>query len=76
MTDELRLAAVLVGLYGRAEDLPLLQEVRETDFDKACGLSEIPEPDADAAPPLWSSNRAASSRRPTGTRAAEEPERS
>ncbi|MFJ9098504.1 hypothetical protein ACIRJM_08450 [Streptomyces sp. NPDC102405] len=49
MTDELRLAAVLVGLYGRAEDLPLLQEVRETDFDTACGLSEIPGADADAA---------------------------
>ncbi|MEV7735240.1 hypothetical protein AB0O75_24750 [Streptomyces sp. NPDC088921] len=49
MTEELRLAAVLVGLYGRAEDLPLLHEVRETDFDTACGLSEIPGPDADPA---------------------------
>ncbi|MCX5252841.1 hypothetical protein OOK27_01455 [Streptomyces canus] len=49
MTDELRLAAVLVGGYGRAEDLPLLHEVRKTDFDTACGLSEIPGPDADPA---------------------------
>ncbi|MFG2372724.1 hypothetical protein ACGFY9_14750 [Streptomyces sp. NPDC048504] len=47
MTDELRLAAVLVGLRGHAEDLPLLDEVRETDFDTACGLSEMPRPDAD-----------------------------
>jgi hypothetical protein len=49
MTDELRLAAVLVGLRGHAEDLPLLHEVRETDFDTACGLSELPGPDADGA---------------------------
>ncbi|MBK3570574.1 hypothetical protein [Streptomyces sp. MBT62] len=49
MTDELRLAAVLVGLQGHTEDLPLLHEVRETDFDTACGLSELPGPDADAA---------------------------
>lgn len=49
LTDELRLAAVLVGLHGRAEDLPLLDEVRETDFDTACGLSEIPRPGADPA---------------------------
>ncbi|SNX64742.1 hypothetical protein SAMN06272735_6570 [Streptomyces sp. TLI_55] len=49
MTDELRLAAVLVGLHGRTEDLPLLHEVRRTDFDTACGLSEIPGPDADPA---------------------------
>lgn len=48
MTDELRLGAVLVGLYGRVEDLPLLHEVRQTDFDTACGLSEIPGPGADA----------------------------
>ncbi|QOV34814.1 hypothetical protein IM697_32625 [Streptomyces ferrugineus] len=48
MTDELRLAAVLVGLRGDPEDLPLLHEVRETDFDTACGLSEIPEPGASA----------------------------
>ncbi|MEU6347772.1 hypothetical protein ABZ896_00380 [Streptomyces sp. NPDC047072] len=47
MTDELRLAAVLVGLHGRAEDLPLLDEVRRTDFDTGCGLSEIPRPGAD-----------------------------
>lgn len=52
MTDELRLAAVLVGLRGHAEDLPLLHEVRETDFDTACGLSEMPGPDADGAA-LW-----------------------
>ncbi|WP_329349066.1 hypothetical protein OG226_13185 [Streptomyces sp. NBC_01261] len=49
MTDELRLAAVLVGLRGHAEDLPLLHEVRETDFDTACGLSELPGRDADGA---------------------------
>jgi hypothetical protein len=48
MTDELRLGAVLVGLHGRVEDLPLLHKVRQTDFDTACGLSEIPGPGADA----------------------------
>ncbi|WP_105968778.1 hypothetical protein [Streptomyces geranii] len=42
MTDELRLGAVLVGLHGLAEDLPLLHEVRDTDFDTVCGLSELP----------------------------------
>ncbi|MFG2856644.1 hypothetical protein ACGFZ9_39320 [Streptomyces mirabilis] len=49
MTDELRLAAVLVGLHGCAEDLPLLHEVRETDFDTWCGLGGMPEPGADPA---------------------------
>jgi hypothetical protein len=49
MTDELRLAAVLVGLHGHAEDLPLLYEVRETDFDTWCGLGGMPEPGADPA---------------------------
>ncbi|WP_043686503.1 hypothetical protein [Streptomyces xylophagus] len=49
MTEELRLAAVLVGLRGHTEDLPLLHEVRETDFDTACGLGEMPGPDADGA---------------------------
>lgn len=49
LTDELRLAAVLVGLHGRVEDLPLLHEVRETDFDTACGLSEIPPPGSGSA---------------------------
>ncbi|MFF0079436.1 hypothetical protein ACFYR1_06975 [Streptomyces canus] len=49
MTDELRLSGVLVGGYGQAEDLPPLHEVRETDFDTACGLSEIPGPGADPA---------------------------
>jgi hypothetical protein len=48
MTDELRLAAVLVGLRGDTGDLPLLREVRETDFDTACGLSDVPEPGAGA----------------------------
>lgn len=48
MTEELRLAAVLVGLYGDTGDLPLLLEVRETDFDTACGLGGIPEPGARA----------------------------
>ncbi|MGC9543465.1 hypothetical protein [Streptomyces sp. UG1] len=46
MTDELRLATVLVGLRGDPEDLPLLHEVRETDFDTACGLGGMPEPGA------------------------------
>ncbi|WP_171110985.1 MULTISPECIES: hypothetical protein [unclassified Streptomyces] len=49
MTDELRLAAVLVGLHGDTDDLPLLHEVRETDFDTACGLSDLPERGADAS---------------------------
>ncbi|PBC60484.1 hypothetical protein BKI49_28655 [Streptomyces sp. Tue6028] len=49
MTDELRLAAVLVGLRGDPADLPLLHEVRDTDFDTRCGLGGIPEPDADGA---------------------------
>ncbi|AIA07797.1 hypothetical protein [Streptomyces noursei] len=48
MTDELRLAAVLVGLGGDTGDLPLLLEVRETDFDTACGLGGMPEPGASA----------------------------
>lgn len=47
MSDELRLAAVLVGLQGDPGDLPLLQQVRETDFDTWCGLGGIPDPDAD-----------------------------
>jgi hypothetical protein len=46
MTDELRLAAVLVGLHGRPEDLPLLHEVRETTYDTWCGLGGMPEPGA------------------------------
>jgi hypothetical protein len=46
MTDELRLAAALVGLCGDPGDLPLLHEVRETDFDTHCGLSDIPALDA------------------------------
>ncbi|WP_406333710.1 hypothetical protein [Streptomyces sp. NBC_00203] len=46
MTDELRLAAVLVGLHGLAEDLPLLYEVRETTYDTWCGLGGMPEPGA------------------------------
>lgn len=49
MTDELRLAAVLVGLRGLPEDLPLLLEVRETDFDTWCGLGGMPEPGAEPA---------------------------
>ncbi|MEU5521935.1 hypothetical protein ABZ759_15055 [Streptomyces sp. NPDC047860] len=48
MTDELRLAAVLVGLHGDTGDLPLLLEVRETDYDTVCGLSSMPEPGASA----------------------------
>ncbi|MFD8484282.1 hypothetical protein [Streptomyces sp. NPDC059712] len=48
MTDELRLAAVLVGLHGDVGDLPLLLDVRETDFDTACGLGGMPEPGASA----------------------------
>ena len=46
MTDELRLAAVLVGLHGLPEDLPLLYEVRETTYDTWCGLGGMPEPGA------------------------------
>ncbi|MER7376540.1 hypothetical protein [Streptomyces lanatus] len=46
MTEELRLAAVLVGLHGDPADLSLLHEVRETDFDTACGLGGMPEPGA------------------------------
>jgi NTP pyrophosphatase (non-canonical NTP hydrolase) len=46
MTDELRLAAVLVGLHGLPEDLPLLFEVRETTYDTWCGLGGMPEPGA------------------------------
>ncbi|SDK29627.1 hypothetical protein [Streptomyces indicus] len=53
MTDELRLAAVLIGRHGRAEDLPLLDEVRGTDFDTACGLSEIRELSDGAALRQW-----------------------
>ncbi|MGW1000133.1 hypothetical protein [Streptomyces sp. NPDC002520] len=49
MTDELRLAAVLVGLHGDPADLTLLNEVRETDFDTYCGLGGIPEPGAGGA---------------------------
>jgi hypothetical protein len=49
MSDELRLAAVLVGLHGDPADLPLLHAVRDTDFDTHCGLGGIPEPDADGA---------------------------
>ncbi|MFI8211171.1 hypothetical protein [Streptomyces werraensis] len=48
MTEELRLAAVLVGLHGDTGDLPLLLEVRQTDFDTACGLGGMPEPGASA----------------------------
>ncbi|WP_223281493.1 hypothetical protein [Streptomyces antnestii] len=48
MTDELRLAAVLVGLRGDTGDLPMLLEIRETDFDTACGLGGMPEPGATA----------------------------
>lgn len=42
MSEELRLAAVLVGRYGLAEDLPLLHEVRETDQHTQDGLFELP----------------------------------
>ncbi len=48
MTDELWLAAVLVGLHGDTGDLRLLLEVRETDFDTGCGLSDVLEPGANA----------------------------
>ncbi|MCL8014333.1 hypothetical protein [Streptomyces sp. AS02] len=48
MTDELRLAAVLVGLRGDVADLPLLHEVRETTYDTWCGLGGMPEPGASA----------------------------
>ncbi|MGW2488928.1 hypothetical protein ACWCV9_17185 [Streptomyces sp. NPDC001606] len=72
MTDELRLAAVLVGLHGDPADLPLLHEVRETDFDTWCGLGGIPEPDADgAALRRWAEGLDASL---FGTDPADEPE--
>ncbi|MFJ9047391.1 hypothetical protein [Streptomyces sp. NPDC102347] len=48
MTEELRLAVVLVGLHGDTGDLPLLSEVRDTDFGTACGLRGMPEPGASA----------------------------
>jgi acyl transferase domain-containing protein len=38
----------LVGLRGDTGDLQLLHEVRETDFDTACGLGGMPEPSASA----------------------------
>ncbi|GAA3148707.1 hypothetical protein ACFQ0X_10855 [Streptomyces rectiviolaceus] len=43
MSDELRLAVVLVGLHGLADDLPLLREVHETTYDTWCGLAGLPE---------------------------------
>ncbi|MDF3144958.1 MULTISPECIES: hypothetical protein [unclassified Streptomyces] len=46
MSDELRLAAVLVGLRGDIGDLPLLHEVRETTYDTWCGLGGMPDPGA------------------------------
>ncbi|KOV69279.1 hypothetical protein [Streptomyces sp. MMG1121] len=49
MSDELRLAAVLVGLRADPADLPLLHEVRGTDYDTWCGLGGVPDPDADGA---------------------------
>ncbi|WP_063798110.1 hypothetical protein [Streptomyces sp. 150FB] len=42
MSEELRLAAVLVGRHGLAADLPLLHEVRETDQHTQDGLFELP----------------------------------
>lgn len=43
MSDELRLAAVLVGLHGLADDLPLLREAHGTTYDTWCGLAGLPE---------------------------------
>lgn len=43
MSDELRLAVVLVGLHCLAEDLPLLRQVHETTYDTWCGLAGLPE---------------------------------
>ncbi|MBD0747892.1 hypothetical protein [Streptomyces sp. CBMA152] len=43
MSDELRLAVVLVGLRGLPEDLPLLREVHETTYDTWCGLGGMPQ---------------------------------
>ncbi|MFE0101949.1 hypothetical protein [Streptomyces sp. NPDC059009] len=43
MSDDLRLAVVLVGLHGRKEDLPLLKEVHETTYDTWCGLAGLPD---------------------------------
>lgn len=43
MSDELRLAVVLVGLHCLTEDLPLLREARKTTYDTWCGLAGLPE---------------------------------
>ncbi|MFJ4918574.1 hypothetical protein [Streptomyces sp. NPDC088725] len=42
MSEELRLAAVLVGRFGLTEDLPLLHEARATDPETQDGLFELP----------------------------------
>ncbi|WP_153456355.1 tetratricopeptide repeat protein [Streptomyces smaragdinus] len=43
MTDELRLAMLLIARHGGAAELPLLLRLRETSYDTHCGLSELPE---------------------------------
>ncbi|MEV5612664.1 hypothetical protein [Streptomyces sp. NPDC052225] len=48
MTEELRLAAVLVGLAGDPDDLALLHAARATTYDTHLGLSGIPDRDATA----------------------------
>lgn len=42
-TEELRLAAVLVGLHGQAEDHALLQSLREADYDVYHLLGGFPD---------------------------------
>ncbi|MCX4820032.1 hypothetical protein OG883_08965 [Streptomyces sp. NBC_01142] len=42
MSEELRLAAVLIAVHGLAEDLPLLHAVRETSPHIRSGLWELP----------------------------------
>ena len=43
MSEELRLATVLVGLHGRADDLPLLREIRAAKSATRWGLSALPD---------------------------------
>ncbi|MEU4493526.1 hypothetical protein AB0F96_08720 [Streptomyces sp. NPDC023998] len=49
MSDELRLAVVLVAVHGLAEDVPLLHAVRETSLHTRCELWELPQDAAGAA---------------------------
>ncbi|GAA1253575.1 hypothetical protein GCM10009665_50270 [Kitasatospora nipponensis] len=46
-TEELRRAAVLVGLHGQDQDHQLLRSLRETSFDAHCLLGEFPDTTAE-----------------------------